>query len=1354
MLEDAYLVRLWTTAEGLPVNHIMDVHQSQDGYLWLATGGGVVRFDGQVFDVFRREDIPGWTTSFASAIYEDRSGRLWLTTDNGEMARYADGVFEPVTDERGHDPGRVESWYEDADGVLWVGTETGLLRFQGSQGRRYTREDGLPADTIRVVHRDRQGTLWVLTSRGLARWTDGAFRAEAIQPVPRCANHGVHARRGVYEGPDGALWISCDRLLRLYQGRLTPFDTGSSSPLNRFLVDRQGAFWVGTVDGGLLRWQHGEWTHYRPGEHLPWARVWPALEDTQGGLWVAASRNGSGLARIRGDTVQSVALSEHIGNDVIVDVIQDAEGTLWIATDVGLASLRPRRVRTLDKGPGGAILFPLYQHDDGTVWAGTWGDGLYERRDGVWQHWTTEHGLVSNDVRSLYVDRAGGLWVGTLSGLSRLQNGVVESLSLGSEWVPYDLEEDRDGTLWVVGRGVWRMEEGELVREARFSDVVEARFAHEASNGDLWIGTRRGLYRRRQGAWRRYTLDDGLMSEHFVSVYEDARGVIFFGTHGGGLHRFEEERFFVYTRDHGLPGEGIWRILEDDLGFVWMSSDQGIYRMARSDLDGIAAGTRARLDALVLTETDGMPSAECSSGSPGGWKMQDGTLWFPTIKGPAIIDPSTFSLNERPPPVRIKRVMADGEALALDGTASIAPDARMVEIHYAALSYVASEKNRYRYRLEGYDRDWIEADRRRFATYTNLPPGTYTFRVVAANNDGIWNEAGASYRFRVSASWYELWWLRVLGALLAGGIFAFMVSYRKKWREARETARALRKEQKRTVAQSRQLAEQAQRLQEIDRFKSRFFTNLSHEFRTPITLIYALVDDLLAERAGTLSEEARSQLEVVCRNTRRLEHLVDQLLDLARLESGRLLLSASRVDLAGFVGEVVEGCVPLAERRGVHLSFHVTSSPLPAHADPDKLEKILVNLLTNAIKFTPAGGKVQVELEGDAGQVVLRVRDTGKGIPDHELPHIFDRFHQVEDPSRLPHEGLGIGLSLVKDLVGLHGGEVRVESTVGFGSTFTVQIPRWQPGGSNNGKEPSPSGRKDHVPPVYGRQESAARAETADEGVEPEGDGAVQSDGARPVVLLVEDNPDMRAYLRRHLQAEWTVVEAQDGREALDLARQVRPSAIVSDVMMPEADGLDLVRTLKQDDALRLIPVLLLTARVGAADAAEGLAAGAEDYMRKPFDMDELKARLRRMVQSRQAWREQYSHTVVVQPNDIEIDADDAVFLNEAQAVVEAHMGDANFTVDFFADEMGLSRSQLTRKLNRIAGMSPGVLVRKMRLQRAAQLLRKKTGAGAVGEVARAVGFRDVDYFSKQFRKEFGVSPSAYRESDAWSRDE
>ncbi|MEO1477485.1 MAG: hybrid sensor histidine kinase/response regulator transcription factor [Bacteroidota bacterium] len=680
---------------------------------------------------------------------------------------------------------------------------------------------------------------------------------------------------------------------------------------------------------------------------------------------------------------------------------------------------------------------------------------------------------------------------------------------------------------------------------------------------------------------------------------------------------------------------------------------------------------------------------------------------------------------------------------------------------FAALDYSAPEKNRYAYRLDGFDDGWVQAGTARTATYTNVPPGRYTFRVRGTNNDGVWNEAGTALGVVVVPPWWRTWWAYLLYGLAVAVAVVMAARYRRERIELRHRSEMERLE--------------AEQLREVDRARSRFFANVSHEFRTPLTLTLGPLDDVRAGHYGTVPDAMDTQLSLARTNAGRVLTLINEILDVSRLEAGQVPLHAQAVDLGAFVSGLAAMIAPLAERRRLVLNVDVPSEPLVVYADPGLLEKMAMNLLSNALKFTPEGGHVWVEVRSDGTTASVAVRDDGPGIAPEALAHVFDRFYRASEAEHAV--GTGIGLALARELAHLHHGTLDAESTVGQGSTFTLML--------RLGHAHLPEGSVDLDAPLVGWDAE----DPGDLPVVSIGDGAgssttpdqtsaravldeISGDGAdgRKTVLVVEDHPEVRAFIRRHLERgtpSYRVLEAATGDAGLDKARRLLPDLVLSDVMMPGTlDGVALCRALKTDPETDFLPVVLLTARAAPEDRIGGLKEQADDYLTKPFDPAELRARIANLIAGRQRLRERFLQEgmarvlgeqgdapsdpasqplalpLALQPSVPEVTSADEALLTSVRETVEAHLADEDFGVRDLADAVGLSRSQLYRRLHALTGQSTSDVIRTIRLERGAQLL--TAGVGTVSEVAYAVGFKTVSHFSNAFTAHHGCRPSAY----------
>ncbi|MDJ0839574.1 MAG: ATP-binding protein, partial [Acidobacteriota bacterium] len=689
-----------------------------------------------------------------------------------------------------------------------------------------------------------------------------------------------------------------------------------------------------------------------------------------------------------------------------------------------------------------------------------------------------------------------------------------------------------------------------------------------------------------------------------------------------------------------------------------------------------------------------------------------------------------FSLYGQPVPVQndrqdspLKKNISEAQGLTLTHENDV------FSLEFAALDFINPKKNRYAYKLVGFDKDWTETDARgRTATYTGLAPGQYRFEVKGSNSDGLWNEEGTSLDITILPAPWKTWWaksLYVLAFIATVLGIANLISSRKKLRDERlarerldqlvaERTRTLQEKQNQLVSQAEQLEYQAGQLREMDALKTRFFTNISHELRTPLSLIIGNLTEMQGK--GDFSDLTQASL----RHAVELTDLVEQFLDVSKIDAGCLQMKPCRQDILPLARDTVSSFLPLAERKGILLRFCVEEGPLVFTFDSDHLRKVINNLLANAFRHTSKGGKIWVSIQRRELQAVIEVQDTGCGIPEHHLPHIFDRFYQVGNPGR----GTGIGLSYARDLVALHGGQIEVDSKPGFGSRFTVKLPLDRPHFSKTAEQGKP-----RLPVI---------AETASpEKHQGDREDASEADVHRPRVLIVEDHLELRAFLKRHLQKQYAVLEADNGEEGLQSALSTVPDLIISDIMMPAMDGIELCKRLRKRKQTAHIPILLLTAKVEQADEIAGLQAGADDYVRKPFDLDTLLIRVDHLLQTH---RLADSAKIVFEPTEVEVPSQGEVFMERLTEILDRNLSDERFNVSELSEEMGLSPRHLRRKLRALTGKPTAVLIREYRLKRAAQLLRRH--AGNVSEIAYMVGFHKPDYFSTLYKEFHGESPS------------
>ncbi len=701
--------------------------------------------------------------------------------------------------------------------------------------------------------------------------------------------------------------------------------------------------------------------------------------------------------------------------------------------------------------------------------------------------------------------------------------------------------------------------------------------------------------------------------------------------------------------------------------------------------------------------------------------------------------PDSMERNSFIPPIHITEFFLDNHSVALTDSLNgkpllskainytdkiILPFGHNFSFQYVALNYTNPSQNQYSYKLEGFDEDWSPPSTNRIASYTNLWEGVYTFRVKGSNNDGVWNEEGTSINITILPPWYrgKIAWIIYGGLLVAALIYARkLVVHREREKAKLQLARM-----------------EWEKAQEMDQMKTQFFTNISHEFRTPLTLILGPLKQMYE---GNFKGDQYTVIGVMIRNSKRLLQLINQLLDFSKLESGAVTLQASVGDIVEFVRTIFATFETAAQNREIRYVFTSDVTSLPTYYDRDKLEKVIINLLSNAFKFTKNHGSIGLtitrniknpEIDRGEGIVEIRVQDNGKGIDPDELPHIFDRFYQTDASSTRQQEGTGIGLALAKELVELHYGIIWATSNNREGTSFIVHLPL----GREHLDDTEVVVRKGYQPIDITAIE--ALPETS---VIPLEESNEKSKDL-PLILIIDDNDDMRLYLREVLSEQYRLAEASNGKQAWEYAKEHAPDLVLSDVMMPEMDGHELCHKLKTDEHTSHIPVILLTARAGEKAKVEGLETGADDYVTKPFSTEELRARIHNLIELRQKLREQFRHSVSLEPKNVAITSADARFLQRAMDIMTIYRSDSEFSTEAFTKELGMSRTQVHRKLKALTDQSTGEFIRSYRLKYARQLIEKEYGN--VAQVAYECGFNNPSYFAECFKKQFGVLPSEF----------
>lgn len=957
---------VWQDQHGLPQNGVLAILRTRDGYLWLGTIEGAARFDGVRFVVFDNNNTPEIRNNQILSLAEDQTGSLWMGAVGGGLTRYANGRFRLYTTADGLSSDFVRCLLADSAGNLWIGTRGGGLNlFRNERFTAYTTREGLPHDQITALAEDPRGGLWIGTSRGLARFESGRFT--------------------VYTTRNG---LAHDKV-------------------NVLLVDSDGKLWAGT-EGGLCRFERERFVAYGVAERaLGGTPVTALFEDRQNTLWIGT--RGKGAFLLGKEILTRYTLGDGLPSDTVLAFYQDAEEDLWIGTvDGGLCQLREGRfsVYTTDDGLPHNFTTAVYEDSQGSLWVGTLG-GLGRIRDGAITAYTTVSGLPEND--SITEDRAGNLWFSVGGKLIRFRDGQFTPLTSAQGLLHEPVREllgDRSGNLWIStpGHGLTLLRDGRFqgfdTRDGLADNEVTS--LYESRDGRIWVGARNGGISRFEARTQRFTswtAKDGLPGDQVLAFYEDRAGGVWIGTSGGGLCRFRNGRFARITASDGLHDNRMFQILsdtEDDSGDLWISSNRGISRVSLRELNDFADGRLKSVTSFVYGAADGMISRECNGASPAGWKTRDGRLWFPTVKGVVAIDPRERNL--RPSLLAIERVFLDRTALNAGQGVRIKPGQENLEIEYTGINWRRPQQIRFKYQLLGFNHDWVDAGVRRTAYFSNLPPGDYTFKVIADNGDGLWNTEGATLGVVVLPPFYRTWWFGTLSVLLSGGaVFAFF-KYRIVQLERRQAAQQ---------AFARQLIES----QETER--QRIAAELHDSLGQNLLIIKNRA--LLGQVSSEAGPQCREQFgQIAASATQSVEEVRGITRNLRPYHLDRLGLTEAIEDMIEKVAastaiRLVPDLVPL---DGVFSKEAAIT-----------LYRVVQESLNNIVKHSEAS-EARISIERRPDSVTITIADNGRGFA----------LHRAEAKS------LGFGLAGMAERVRILGGELNIHSREGQGTAVRVKI--------------------------------------------------------------------------------------------------------------------------------------------------------------------------------------------------------------------------------------------------------------------------------------------------------------------------
>jgi two-component system, sensor histidine kinase ChiS len=1334
-----------TIDDGLSQNAVFSILQDSRGFMWFGTKEGLNRYDGRNFVIYKHNpfDTTSISDAYVTKLMEDSRGNIWagsLSGDVNVLQRETELFCKiPLENVSGENvtTNEITDIAEGPDGTIWIATKgDGLIHIlvDDNTGCNYSYRQYLhdPADDRSLISNrvgnlffDEHQTFWIGTEDGLNQFHEisGSFtltKFETRHPEAPAIS-GEYKITSIYLSTTGDFWIGAqsglikfDRDTKEYEFHPNLYEVfryGWGS-INHIAEDHDGHLWVGT-SYGLMRFDPSAnlYTYYKHDPLNPRSLshnlISSVMIDRTGILWMGTSGHGINILDLKANRFNTLTRkpdpSSRVTGFSIRSILEDDSGDLWISADVlyrldresgQLSSFESSSEYPDDFGNTEA--YTMIKASDGFLWVAS-PQGLFRYNTVTNQSrmykYSSENasGLQYPEVNAVFEDRDGTIWIANRNYLSKLtdsQEGTFRHFRYSSS------ESSQD-----------------LVRPVIFQDI----------QGIFWLGTVNGLVRFDPAERSFYTYRNdptdsaSLSNNHIKSILEDPvqpERYLWIGT-SGGLNKFNYRTglFEHYTVQDGLPNEVVYGILPDDDGNLWLSTNKGLSRFNPQEK------TFRNFDVL-----DGLQSNEFNTGAY--YRSETGELFFGGIQGLNYFFPKAIQDNPNVPPVVLTGLRLGNRYVTRNSDPDLLktslPEVKeirfshkddVITFEFAALDYSAPGKNLYSYKLEGYNNEWISSGNLSSATYTNLPPGKYTFRAKGSNNDGVWNEDGLAIAVIVTPPWWRTWWAYFMYAVLfLNGLYLLRRYELNRFNLKNE----LKLERVQTDS-----------LRNLDQLKSHFFANISHEFRTPLTLIIGQIETLLDSEDD---RNKKKKLASVNSNAEQLLALINQLLDLSKLEAGKMELYPEKQNLVSFLKNQLFSFESLSDAKNIVLNFSSSRAVIPVNFDAEKMEKVFINLFSNAIKFTDPGGRIDVAVEiPEADIVEIRVKDSGIGIEKDRLPYVFDRFYQADPTNTRNYEGTGIGLSLVNELIALHNGTIEAKSKVGVGSEFIIRLPF-------DGDDTSPENE-----PVLKEQVPVE----ADSSSKPLPDFELLLSEHDEIILIVEDNTDVRTFIREQLSEEYNILEAANGREGIAVSQVTIPDLIITDLMMPEMDGYEFSEKIRSDEKTSHIPIIMLTAKAGLDPKIEGLEAGIDAYLNKPFHVKELRTTVRTLIQQRKTLKKQFSNATYFKPSVIAKTSVDQSFLGKAIEMIDAHICEEDYRVEHFAESLNMSVSQLNRKLNALVGQPAGNFIRSVRLQRSAELLNQTDKT--IAEICYEVGFNDHAYFSRAFRKQFGKSPSAFR---------
>ena len=1365
-----------TNSDGLMHNSIRFSFQDSRGYMWFGTNNGLYKYNGYEFKIYNNELGNKYSLigNRITSISEDSSGKVWIGTNKGlctynrDSDSFVRDLYNSEISSYFTFHNFINTIFIDALDNIWLGTPEGLYNlkksskgFKLSVFKKGNQVDGLASNYISCITQYKEGLL-IGTPKGLNKLE---FSDDDQVKITRIKNNVIGSVniKSLFVDSDLSIWVgtlnglhkietSIENTFNVYTNYLAEIENSfANNSINTIHQVDSSTIWIGTLNSGIFELNKDENVvkiykqNPRNIYNLKSNDINNIFKDDFGVVWVSTNRGGVSKLNLNKNKIDHFKNNDFNSNslsgNLINTIFEDSNQNVWIGTfKTGLNLLmnnsKEKEFIHFNKADVGSNnIHAICEDNYGNIWLGSKSDGITQvqvqkgkiSKTARFTKENTNNALMVNNVTIMYKDKRGDIWMGggPNSGLIRLtpnkefgklpqitqfQKLKENTNSLTSNYV-FSIYEDSQNVLWVGLNG---------------SGLVK--IIRDENNNPIH-------YTRIMG---REEYPSGLNNNQIFAIHEDNYQNIWIATFGGGLNKILKEeinkkhpKIIKYKQENGLPSNEIYGILEDKNQNLWISSNSGISKYDIENKTFTNLGLK-----------DGLQALNFRKGAY--FKGRNGMMYFGGINGFNSFNPNSFVKNEVPPKVELtgfklfNNEVGVGEKIlgkaVLNKNISETNEIVLKHGHnsfsfeFSAMHYASPNQNNYMYMLDGFDKDWIPtSSKRRFVTYANLDSKDYVFKVIASNSDNVWNSNARELKLKVLPALWKTWWaytILILFTIFLMWLFRRNILVRAEYRNSLKIEKL-----------------EKNKIKVLNKMKLEFFTNISHEFKTPLTLILGPLQNLL--KMEIVDSKLKESLLIMDRNANYLFRLINQLMDFRKAETNQLKVITSKGNLVDFCEEVVLSFNVLANEKHLNLSFESSESELIVYFDWDKMDKILNNLISNSIKYTPDSGNIKVSLSfinngiskrsnvlDVRSEIEIIVEDTGVGIPKNQISKVFKRFYQVEDSNKSNSFGSGVGLALTKKLIDLLQGQIEVKSNLNEGSQFIVKFPV-----------------------ITAKTDAMRDAEIDSEEVFVFGSGLVINENIHkeigdsiktlPSLLIVEDNPDMQTFLKSSLEGSYKILQAYDGIQGLKIALKNIPNIIISDVMMPNMDGIQFCNEIKQNEITNHIPFILLSARASIDHKIEGLKVGADVYIPKPFDMRLLKIKTQKLLEEREFLIEKFaSKGITLDSQKIGINHTEKAFLEKAEKVIEDNLTNSEFGVEDLGRALSFSRMQLYRKFKSVRGLSANEFIREYRIKKAALLLRE-TDLN-VSEILYTIGFTNRSYFSKCFKKTFDMSPKEY----------